>query len=102
MPREKILSKRNLRRATDNGRAHKLKASYVDAARLHFQAMWKTVLDKMDPIDRSRALLMVEECAQDFADQAERGLAVGRAGGKPEPYRMPERFAEMLRKAAQA
>jgi hypothetical protein len=99
MPREKILSKRNLRRATDGNNAHKLKNAYVDAARLHFQKMWATVLEKLDPIERSRVLLMVEECAQDFADQAEKGLQAGRRGETPEPYRMPERFAEMLKKA---
>ena len=91
-PPKKILSRRVLRRAMERNDAHKLKAAYIEAAKIHFVNMWSNVLKKIDPIDRSRAMQMVEECAQDFADQAERGLALGRAGGKPEPYRMPERL----------
>ena len=91
MPKERLLSRRSLRRAMERDDAHKLKAAYVEAAKLHFQKMWSNVFEKLDPIERSRALLMVEQWSDDFATQAEKGLARGRAGSTPEGYVPPNK-----------
>lgn len=89
--RKRIMNKHDLRKSIEKSEAYKLKNAYVQAARQHFEAMWSNVLKELDPIQRSRALLLCEQYAQDFADQAEKGLIAGRAGFQPAGYTPPSK-----------
>lgn len=89
--KKKILSKHNLRRSVEANDTHKLRAAYVEAAKAHFMQMWSNTLSKLDPVERFRIVDMVERWADDFADQAEKGLIATRAGFSVPGYVPPNR-----------